>query len=276
VGITHAAYPVSSELKSALLVELLKRGDLRSVLAFTRTKHRANRLADYLQRNGVKAGRIHGNRSQAQRTEALGSFKAGRSVLVATDIAARGIDIDALSSRQLRRAGLSQDYVHRAGGRTASHRRRVLFVAPRRVEPARDREGIGKRLPASRSRADYSEAAGGEAPGSAGHAASRHAGAAWPCPRSRCGRAPRGRRPGAALATPRERNGRGRRACPRRLSARCRGASSSSAAAAVGSGVSRPSCRRSHSHALSVHMEVLPCATCGVSTWWRCGRSGRT
>ncbi len=98
VGITHAAYPVPAELKSALLVELLKRGEIRSVLAFTRTKHRANRLADYLARHGVSAGRIHGNRSQAQRTQALDSFKAGRfPVLVATDIAARGTDIEALS-----------------------------------------------------------------------------------------------------------------------------------------------------------------------------------
>ena len=85
------------ELKSALLVELLRRGEIRSVIAFTRTKHRANRLADYLLAPGVATGRIHGNRSQAQRTQALGAFKDGRfPVLVATDIAARGIDVDAL------------------------------------------------------------------------------------------------------------------------------------------------------------------------------------
>ena len=90
VGITQAAYPVPSELKSALLVELLKRGEIRSVIVFTRTKHRANRLADYLVRHGVTAGRIHGNRSQSQRTQALAEFKSGAfPVLVATDIAAR-------------------------------------------------------------------------------------------------------------------------------------------------------------------------------------------
>jgi ATP-dependent RNA helicase RhlE len=90
------------------------------VLAFTRTKHRANRLADYLVRHGVKADRIHGNRSQAQRTAALAGFKDGRfQVLVATDIAARGIDIDALSHVvNFDVPNLSEDYIHRVG-RTA-------------------------------------------------------------------------------------------------------------------------------------------------------------
>ena len=70
---------------------------MKSALVFTRTKHRANRLADWLVRQGVRAARIHGNRSQSQRTQALEGFKAGRyDVLVATDIAARGIDVVAL------------------------------------------------------------------------------------------------------------------------------------------------------------------------------------
>jgi ATP-dependent RNA helicase RhlE len=68
VGITQAVYPVPQELKSALLVDMLQRGDIKSVLVFTRTKHRANRLADYLAKRGVKAERIHGRRSQGQRT----------------------------------------------------------------------------------------------------------------------------------------------------------------------------------------------------------------
>jgi len=93
-GVTQAAYAVPAGLKSALLAELVRRGEIRSVIAFTRTKHRANRLAEFLVRNGVAAGRIHGNRSQAQRTQALAAFKAGKfRVLVATDIAARGIDV---------------------------------------------------------------------------------------------------------------------------------------------------------------------------------------
>ena len=86
------------ELKPSLLVELLRRGEIKNVLVFTRTKHRANRLAEFLERHGVACDRIHGNRSQAQRTDALARFKAGTlQVLVATDIAARGIDVEALS-----------------------------------------------------------------------------------------------------------------------------------------------------------------------------------
>src|SRR5206468_485499 len=96
-GITHAVYPVPQELKSALIVDLLRRRTITQALIFTRTKHRANRLADYLVRAGVRAERIHGNRSQSQRTAALTGFKnAVFPVLVATDIAARGIDVSEL------------------------------------------------------------------------------------------------------------------------------------------------------------------------------------
>jgi len=119
-GITHTAYAVPQELKSRLLVELLKGPGVRSVLAFTRTKHRANRLAEFLVRHHVRADRIHGNRSQSQRTQALAGFKAGRvRVLVATDIAARGIDISELSHVvNFDVPGLPDDYIHRVG-RTA-------------------------------------------------------------------------------------------------------------------------------------------------------------
>ena len=98
----------TSRRRSSL--ELLKRGDIRNVLVFTRTKHRANRLAETLTKKGVPCERIHGNRSQAQRTQALAGFKAGKHrVLVATDIAARGIDVEALvARRQLRRARRSR------------------------------------------------------------------------------------------------------------------------------------------------------------------------
>ena len=152
VGITHAAYPVPAELKSALLVELLRRGAIRSVIAFTRTKHRANRLADYLTRNGVANGRIHGNRSQAQRTQALGAFKDGRfPVLVATDIAARGIDVDALSHViNFDVPPSPEDYVHRVGrtARAESTGDAFLFVSPEEEASLRGIErAIGKRLP---------------------------------------------------------------------------------------------------------------------------------
>ena len=96
---------------------MLKRGDVKQALVFTRTKHRANRLADHLVKSGVHAERIHGNRSQAQRTAALEGFKAGRfPVLVATDIAARGIDVDALGhvvNFDVPQA--PDDYIHRVG-----------------------------------------------------------------------------------------------------------------------------------------------------------------
>ena len=105
-----------------------ERGEMREALVFTRTKHRANRLPAYLVQHGVKAERIHGNRSQAQRTEALAGFKSGKyRVLVATDIAARGIDVEALGHvRELRRA--------RWCPRTTS----TASAAPARAEPTGD------------------------------------------------------------------------------------------------------------------------------------------
>jgi ATP-dependent RNA helicase RhlE len=151
-GITHAAYPVPSELKPALLVELLKRGTIRSVIAFTRTKHRANRLAEYLERHGVVAGRIHGNRSQAQRTQALGGFKDGKfPVLVATDIAARGIDVEQLSHViNFDVPGSPEDYVHRVG-RTARAEAKgdaFLFVSPQEeASLVQIERAIGHKLP---------------------------------------------------------------------------------------------------------------------------------
>ena len=146
-GITQAVYPVPSELKSALLVELLRRGEIRSVIVFTRTKHRANR-AGRLPRRGRASppAAIHGNRSQSQRTQALEAFKDGKfPVLVATDIAARGIDVEALSHViNFDVPASPDDYVHRVG-RTAPRRgegRRVpLRGAGRGRQPARDRAG---------------------------------------------------------------------------------------------------------------------------------------
>jgi ATP-dependent RNA helicase RhlE len=138
-GISHAAYSVQAELKSRLLVELLKDGGVRSALAFTRTKHRANRLADFLVRAGVQADRIHGNRSQSQRTQALAGFKAGRiRVLVATDIAARGIDISELSHViNFDVPAVADDYIHRVG-RTA--RAEALGDAITLVSPAEEED----------------------------------------------------------------------------------------------------------------------------------------
>jgi ATP-dependent RNA helicase RhlE len=152
VGITQAAYPVDAKLKPALLLALLRRGDMRSALVFTRTKHRANRLADFLVRQGVRAARIHGNRSQSQRTQALEGFKAGRyDVLVATDIAARGIDVVALGHVvNFDVPAASEDYIHRVGrtGRAEATGEAFTFVAPEDESDLRAIErAIGRTLP---------------------------------------------------------------------------------------------------------------------------------
>ena len=151
-GITHAAFPVPHELKSHLLLEILKRPEARSVLAFTRTKHRANRLADFLEKRGVSCARIHGNRSQVQRTEALAGFKGGKyRVLVATDIAARGIDVQALGLVvNFDVPGLPEDYIHRVGrtARADATGDAHTLVSPQEEEDLRRIEShLGKRLP---------------------------------------------------------------------------------------------------------------------------------
>jgi ATP-dependent RNA helicase RhlE len=107
---------------------------LRNVLAFTRTKHRADRLASFLAQHGVRSERIHGNRSQRQRTWVLSGFKAGRfRVLVATDIAARGIDIDGLSHVvNFDVPSIADDYIHRVGrtARAGATGTALTFVSP--------------------------------------------------------------------------------------------------------------------------------------------------
>jgi ATP-dependent RNA helicase RhlE len=152
VGITQAAYPVPQQLKPALLVELIKRGIMTQALVFTRTKHRANRLADSLVRSGINAERIHGNRSQVQRTQALAGFKSGRyPVLVATDIAARGIDVEALSHViNFDVPAAPDDYIHRVGrtGRAEMTGEAFTFVSPDEEPDLRAIERtVGKTLP---------------------------------------------------------------------------------------------------------------------------------
>jgi ATP-dependent RNA helicase RhlE len=151
-GITHSVFPVPSDRKSSLFLELLGKGITGSVLVFTRTKHRANRLADFLDSNGVRCARIHGNRSQSQRTAALAGFKQGRfQVLVATDIAARGIDVEALGSVvNFDVPHQPEDYIHRVG-RTA--RAQLTGDALTLVSPEEERDfgaierALGRRLP---------------------------------------------------------------------------------------------------------------------------------
>ena len=152
VGITQAVYPVARELKSALLVELLKRDIVAEAIVFTRTKHRANRLADYLERHGVSTARIHGNRSQSQRTLALAGFKEGKHrVLVATDIVARGIDVEDLSHVINFDVPADPDsYIHRVGrtARADATGDAFTFVSPDEDRELQDIErALGKRLP---------------------------------------------------------------------------------------------------------------------------------
>ena len=120
VGIRHAVYPVPRHLKPDLLTELLRGQGMTSVLIFTRTKHYASRLAETLERRGFKVSVLHGDRSQSQRLRALEQFRRGRSqVMVATDIAARGLDIDDISHViNFDIPNTPEDYVHRIG-RTA-------------------------------------------------------------------------------------------------------------------------------------------------------------
>jgi len=152
VGITQAVYPVAQDVKSSLLLELIRRGEMKSALVFTRTKHRANRLADFLTRHGVACERIHGNRSQAQRTAALAGFKSGTfRILVATDIAARGIDVEALSHViNFDVPAVPEDYIHRVG-RTARAELTgdaFTFVSPEEEgDLAAIERAVGKRLP---------------------------------------------------------------------------------------------------------------------------------
>ncbi|HEX3579619.1 MAG TPA: DEAD/DEAH box helicase [Thermoanaerobaculia bacterium] len=151
-GITQSVFPVSQDLKLPLLETLLKRREIQNAIVFTRTKHRANRVFEQLERHKVRVARIHGNRSQAQRTDALAGFKNGRyQILVATDIAARGIDVEALSHVvNFDVPGMPEDYIHRVG-RTARAELTgdaITFVAPEEENDLRAIErAIGKRLP---------------------------------------------------------------------------------------------------------------------------------
>jgi len=152
VGITQTVFPVAQDLKSALLQALIARGEITNAIVFTRTKHRANRLYEQLAHRRVRVARIHGNRSQGQRTEALEGFKAGKyRILVATDIAARGIDVEALSHVvNFDVPNVPDDYIHRVG-RTARAELTgdaITFVAPDEEANLRDIErAIKRRLP---------------------------------------------------------------------------------------------------------------------------------
>ena len=131
--VSHALYPVPQHLKTPLLLELLHRTDTRSVLIFTRTKHRAKRLGEQLVKTGYRAASLQGNLSQARRQAAMNGFRNGTfQILVATDIAARGIDVNQISHVvNYDIPGTADAYVHRIGrtGRAACNGDAYTLVA---------------------------------------------------------------------------------------------------------------------------------------------------
>ncbi|MCX6937768.1 MAG: DEAD/DEAH box helicase [Verrucomicrobia bacterium] len=133
-SVTHAIYPVPMHLKFPLLLALLEKTDFHSVIVFTRTKHGADKIAKKLKSEGHSVAVLHGNRSQGQRKDALTGFKEGRyEVMVATDIAARGLDVAGVTHViNYDIPGTPDDYVHRIGrtGRAAAEGDAFTLVSP--------------------------------------------------------------------------------------------------------------------------------------------------
>ncbi len=148
-AITQKVHPVDRDKKRQLLSHLIKQNDWHQVLVFMRTKHGANRLAELLNKDGITALAIHGNKSQGARTKALSEFKSGDlAVLVATDIAARGIDIDQLPHVvNYDLPNVAEDYVHRIGrtGRAGASGEAVSLVCIDEAAYLRDIERLIKR-----------------------------------------------------------------------------------------------------------------------------------
>jgi ATP-dependent RNA helicase RhlE len=144
--VTHALYPVSAHLKSALLLKLLKQIDTESVLIFTRTKHRADKVARQIAHAGFRVTSLHSNRSQGQREQALRGFKTGHfRIMVATDIAARGLDIDSISHViNYDMPDTADAYIHRIGrtGRAQRTGDAFTLVTPEDNEMIRALERI--------------------------------------------------------------------------------------------------------------------------------------
>ncbi|NGX44770.1 MAG: hypothetical protein K1060chlam3_00945, partial [Candidatus Anoxychlamydiales bacterium] len=147
--IEQLIYPVDRKRKSELLTHLINSKKWPQVLVFTRTKHGANRLAGHLEKNGITAAAIHGNKSQGARTLALSRFKENSiRVLVATDIAARGLDIDQLPHVvNFELPNVAEDYVHRIGrtGRAGREGEAVSLVCIDELKLLKDIEILIKR-----------------------------------------------------------------------------------------------------------------------------------
>ncbi len=142
--------PVDKKKKPALLVELIVENQWEQVLVFTKTKHGANRLTRYLEEGGIRAAAIHGNKSQAARTKALANFKRGSvKILVATDIAARGLDIEQLPQVvNFDLPNVAEDYIHRIGrtGRAGSTGQAVSLVAADEFNLLNDIERLTQKI----------------------------------------------------------------------------------------------------------------------------------
>jgi ATP-dependent RNA helicase RhlE len=139
--VVHAVYPVPRERKSALLVELLGKEGMDTVLIFTRTKHGADRVVRHLERAGIEATALHADKSQAQRTRALDGFRTGEvRVLVATDIAQRGLDVTGITHViNYDVPQQPEDYVHRIGrtGRAAQSGDAFTFMSTDEISMVR-------------------------------------------------------------------------------------------------------------------------------------------
>ena len=149
-AIEHWIAPVDKKQKPALLAHLIQEEDWQRVLVFSRTKHGANKLTSYLEGKKITAAAIHGNKSQNARTKALAAFKDGRvRVLVATDIAARGIDIDQLPQVvNFDLPNVPEDYIHRIGrtGRAGSSGQAISLVCADEFPQLADIERLLKKL----------------------------------------------------------------------------------------------------------------------------------
>ena len=151
--VTQVIHPVDRERKRELLSHLVRSGRIEQALVFTRTKHGANRLAEQLDRDGIAATAIHGNKSQSQRVRALNDFKAGRAkILVATEVASRGLDIEELPHVvNFELPMVAEDYVHRIGrtGRAGSTGDAISLVCVDEWQLLREIEALlGSRIPA--------------------------------------------------------------------------------------------------------------------------------
>jgi ATP-dependent RNA helicase RhlE len=223
-AVRQIAHPVDSKRKTELLVHLVKEKQWFQVLVFTRTKHGANRLAEQLGKKGISALAIHGNKSQGARTRALAEFKSAKlQVLVATDLAARGLDIEQLPHVvNFDVPNVPEDYVHRIGrtGRAGASGEAVSLVSPDEMAYLRDIERLIRRSVPRTVVAGFEagsrsavEAAGDDRPSAP--RPSRPS----PAPRSRKGErdakpAPRARAASPRVQEPAQRTGAARRPAP--------------------------------------------------------------